>query len=884
VTRSSRRRRRTAILAADRWERLKTRGARRGLTSSVLLAAAFAEVLGAWSGDRGDRFTLNVTFNRRAPRHPDVELLLGDFTTTILLEVDRRPPGFEARARRLLERFTADLDHAAVSGVEVLRRRQRQRQESAVAAMPVVFTSLLGRREGRGEVLFSSNWLGEPVYGLSQTPQVSLDNMVYECEDGLGVVWDALEEAYPDGVLDAMFAAYIGSLERLAAPEEEAAWTAPRLDWVPPAQRASREEVNATAACLPVDLLHSGFERQARLRPEAVAVEAPGRRLSYGELDRLSALLAAALRRRGAAPNRLVAVVMEKGWEQAVAVLGILRAGAAYLPIGAELPASRVHELLARGEVALAVTQARVDAALDWPAGVTRLCVEDLAEPEEEGGAAPPVPVPPAARPDDLAYVIFTSGSTGRPKGVMISHRAALNTVLDVNRRFDVGPGDRLLALSSLSFDLSVWDLFGLFAAGGAVVFPAAGTERDPEHWAERMAAAGVTLWDSVPALLRMQVEHAAGRMSFPDLRLVLLSGDWIPVTLPEEVRRVAPGARVISLGGATEASIWSILWPADQVDPAWPSLPYGKPMAGQTFEVLSPGLSPCPDWVTGELAIGGAGVAMGYWGDAVETASRFVPDPAAREAGGRMFLTGDLGRWMGDGNLEILGREDFQVKIQGYRVELGEIEAALRQCPGVLDAVAVALAEGSDPRGQKRLVAYVVPEDGTMPPEPMLREFLAERLPPLMVPAAYLPLPALPLSSNGKVDRSRLPPPVFSALAAGSAGRDGEAGGPRDEVERLLVAAVEEILARSGVRPGDRFVDLGCTSVNMVQIHRRLRGRVPREISVPQMFRHPTVRALAEALRGERETAPEALEAGRAILGRTEVARRRLLARDGVS
>ncbi|HBL28881.1 MAG TPA: non-ribosomal peptide synthetase, partial [Acidobacteria bacterium] len=265
-----------------------------------------------------------------------------------------------------------------------------------------------------------------------------------------------------------------------------------------------------------------------------------------------------------------------------------------------------------------------------------------------------------------------TSGSTGTPKGVMIEHRGAVNTLLDVNRRFAVGPEDRVLAVSALSFDLSVYDVFGLLAAGGSLTLPRPEAARDPEHWLDLMHRDRVTIWNSAPALLEMLVEHAAtrGERLPASLRLVLLSGDWIPVSLPGRLRTLAPGAAVVSLGGATEASIWSILYPIAAVDPAWRSIPYGRPMDNQGFHVLNRALAPCPVWVPGDLYISGTGLARGYWRDPAKTAASFFLHPGTGE---RLYRTGDLGRYLPGGDIEFLGRDDLQVKIQGFRIELGE-------------------------------------------------------------------------------------------------------------------------------------------------------------------------------------------------------------------
>ncbi|MFB9690301.1 amino acid adenylation domain-containing protein [Amycolatopsis plumensis] len=552
--------------------------------------------------------------------------------------------------------------------------------------------------------------------------------------DEFELIWDTADALFPDGMVDSMTAAHETFLRTLA--EHQDAWTGPARACLPPEQDRVRQRINATAQAFPDVLLHRPFWQQASRTPDAVAVIDARRTLTYRELRAGAAQLAHQVR-----PHRMVAVIMHKGWEQVLAVTGILAAGATYVPMSPDLPAERLNHLLAHAEITLAVTQPGVTENLPVP----HLDIDE----SFLSGDEPPIRW--ERSPSDLAYIIYTSGSTGLPKGVMISHRGAVNTILDINQRFDVGPSDRVFALSSLGFDLSVYDVFGLLAAGGAIVIPAPGTERSPWEWTDVLAEHRVTVWNSVPALMEMLVEYSAGRgLRIPDsLRLVLMSGDWIPVTLPDRVRRLStPDITLIGMGGATEASIWSNYFPIGTVDPDWSSIPYGTPLANQSFEVLDPALRRRPDWVPGELYIGGTGVAMGYWRDPAKTTSSFITHP---ETGQRLYRTGDLGRYHPDGNLEFLGREDFQVKINGYRVELGEIEAALHAHQDITGAVVIATGTSHDTR---RLVAYVTPAQA---PVNTLRKYLATKLPPYLVPERFTAMDQFPLTTNGKVDRAAL-------------------------------------------------------------------------------------------------------------------------------
>ncbi|NVJ06367.1 amino acid adenylation domain-containing protein, partial [Myxococcus sp. AM001] len=676
------------------WKTFRERAGAAGVTASMALAAAYGEVLRAHG--RSQRLTLNLTLFNRLPLIEDVEKIVGDFTSGILLEVDgSQPESFAMRARRLQGQLFDDLEHSVVSSVQVLREAARLGRLDTGMGMPYVFTSLLsetGRSLRMGEGV-------RIVEVVSQTPQVWLDHQVFELNDALYFSWDSVDAQFPQGLMDAVFGAYVRLLRRLV--EDPSAWEAPARQPLPAEQLARREDYNATQRPVPSERMETLFLRQAAKRPQAPAVIAGERVLTYEALERRSARLSSWLVAQGAKPERLVAIVAEKGPEQVLAALAILRAGAAYLPLDPNLPTERLHELLKDAHVELVLTQAHLDASLTWPEGPRRLAV-DL-----DGALDALAAEPPPVSGNGLAYVIYTSGSTGRPKGVMIDHQGAVNTLVDINERFGVGPEDRVFALSSLSFDLSVYDVFGTLAAGAAIVMPAPGTLRDPSHWLSVLSQGQVSVWNSVPALMEMLIEFVEGAgQRLPDsLRLVLMSGDWIPVTLPERIRSQRAGIDLVSLGGATEASIWSILYRIGEVDRAWRSIPYGHPMVNQRFHVLDDALEPCPEWVAGQLYIGGVGLALGYYGDAERTAARFIVHPRTGE---RLYATGDLGRFLPEGNIEFLGREDFQVKIQGHRIELGEIEAALDTHPAVRGAVVKALGK---PGGPRRLVAYVVPD-----------------------------------------------------------------------------------------------------------------------------------------------------------------------------
>jgi amino acid adenylation domain-containing protein len=816
--------RREAVLEQAVWRKLKIQSAKASLTLSGTLIAAFARIVAAWS--QSPRFTLNTTLFQRAPLHPQVHRLVGDFTSILLLEIhDGAADSFDVLAKRIAAQFRSDLRHRAYGGIQLLREIAKKGDPDRPSSMPVVFTSALSPRMPGWQ---SADRVGEISYGVSQTPQVYLDHQVYQRGGHLQLSWDAVEELFPPGLLDDMFGAYCAFLRRLAL--DDAAWRETKADLLPSAQVMQRAVVNDTAGPPPRGLLHGPFLEQVRKGPHHTAIATWERRLTYEDVHRHARHLAKRLRQLGAGKDRLVAVVMEKGWEQVVGAIAVLMAGGAYLPVDPDLPQERRWLLLRRAEVQIVLTQPCVAERLEWPPGVQRLSVE-WQDPGQEDQIEEPLP--PLGRENDLAYVIFTSGSTGEPKGVMIEHRSALNTVLDINERFGVSADDRILALSSLSFDLSVYDIFGALAAGATIVLPHPTSSREPRDWVDLILQEKITIWNSVPALLEMWVEHLERRKKSlgHSVRLALLSGDWIPVGLPDRARAVLPGLQVVSLGGATEASIWSIIYPIGTVSEEWSSIPYGRPLRNQQMHVLNDEMTPCPAWVPGQLYIAGIGLARGYWRDEAKTQAQFV---AHSRTGERLYRTGDVGCYLPDGNIEFLGREDDQVKVQGHRIELGEIEATLERHPKVTSAVVMAVGERAAP---KHLVAYVVTRTVTVEE---LAKYLRQNLPEYMVPAVWQELDALPLTANGKVNRKALP---------SVARPDAAQARPAEQSDALarITALIAGELALPSLNQHSNLLTLGATSIDLVRIVGRLQKEFSFRPSFQEFLREPSAAALAE-------------------------------------
>jgi thioesterase domain-containing protein/acyl carrier protein len=419
----------------------------------------------------------------------------------------------------------------------------------------------------------------------------------------------------------------------------------------------------------------------------------------------------------------------------------------------------------------------------------------------------------------------------------MITHESAVNTILDINERFQINSGDRILAISAFSFDLSVYDIFGTLAAGGTIVIPDAANSKDPSHWSELITTHQITIWNSVPAFMQMLIEHNLNntQVVFNTLRLVLLSGDWIPLNLPTQIQALSPQAEIISLGGATEAAIWSIYYPITQVDPNWKSIPYGKPLKNQYIYVLNTSLKKCPVWVTGELYIGGIGLAKGYWQDEEKTNASFIIHPVTKE---KLYKTGDLGRYLPDGDIEFLGREDFQIKINGYRIELGEIEATLKQHLTVKEVVVTTI-----PKTQQ-LIAYIVPQPESNITTQEIRSFLQTKLPAYMIPSTFVLLASFPLTANGKMDRQALPIPEGTQPELTQTFTP-----PHNQVEELLITIWMELFQLQQISITDNFFALGGHSFLALQLISKINHKFQTNIPLSTLFHYPTVAELGNFL-----------------------------------
>jgi mycobactin phenyloxazoline synthetase len=793
---------------------------RRGVTPAMALAASFSDALAGWSAE--PRFLLNVPMFGREQRHPDVDRLVGDFTSSVLLDVDLGATATAtARSHALQDTFRAAAAHANYPGLSVLRDLGRHRGTQVLA--PVVFTSALGLGELFADAV--TELFGKPVWINSQGPQVLLDAQVTEFDGGILVNWDVREHAFRPGVIDAMFDRHIDELQRLAS--DDIAWEAPRAPLITPAQRGVRDTANSKTAAPSGNSLHDGLFTWAAARPDALAVIGSSEELTYGQLRDQVLAVAAALRVAGVKPGDTIAVMGPKCTDQIVALLGILTAGAVYLPIGVDQPADRAARIIETGAVRMALV-----CGDQPPTTLPALTIAEalrVGRPERGFQPAP-------SNPSDLAYVLFTSGSTGEPKGVEVTHDAAMNTIEFLNGYFGIGPADRCLALSHLECDLSVLDVFGTLTAGGAIVVVDEENRRNPDHWAQQIGAHRVTVLNFLPGWLEMIVEVGEERLG--SLRAVPTGGDWVRTAMVRRLQALAPGVRLTGLGGATETAVHATLYEAEDPPATGIAVPYGVPFTNNACRVVNSFGADCPDWVPGELWIAGRGIARAYRGRPDLTADRFVS-----YLGRTWYRTGDLARYWPDGTLAFVGRADHRVKISGYRIELGDIEAALQRLPGVRAAVAAIV-----PVSSGDILAVVVSVDDPRLSVDRLRDGVAELVPAHMIPRHFEVIDRIPFTVGGKTDRravARILADVVNSGDLASGRRD-----PSTPLESALASIVAELVGAHEVGVDDDFFELGGDSVLATTAVARIRNWLDTPtVMVADIFATRTVAALAARL-----------------------------------
>ncbi len=817
---------------------LRELGRAEGATLFMTVLAAFQLLLARWSGE--DDLVVGTPIAGRT--RPELEPLIGFFVNTLAVRADLGgDPAFRALLGRTREATLGAYGHQDVPFERLVEELRVERSLSHTPVFQVMFT------------LQSAPATPPERPGLKQRvlPQsgddarFDLELVLVEHPDGLHGAFSYDTDLF-DAATARRMAGHFETVLRAVAADPDAP-----LSRVPLLRDDERRGLlaawNDTARPYPAATAHELFLEQAARAPDAPAVRSGGAALTYAELDARSGRLAERLRERGVGPESRVGLCVDRSPEMVVGVLGILRAGGAYVPLDPAYPAERLRFVLDDAGISLVVAPPEAAAALpEFGGEIVAL----------DGTPLPPAPSPARGEGEhngvegasdvagcslfpvpcslSLAYVIYTSGSTGTPKGVRVEHRGLANLLLAARDELGVGPGDEAPALASFAFDIWAFEALLPLVSGGCVRLVPRDTVVEVEALVEELAE--VTVLHAVPALMRQVVAAVrAGRGTLPGVRRVFVGGDAVPAELLAEMAAAFPAAEVRVLYGPTEATVLAA-WHR-VADGAAPGTMVGQPLPNVQLHVCDAAGEPVPQGVAGELWVGGTGVARDYLERPALTAERFVPDAFSGRAGARLYRTGDRVRRRADGALEFLGRTDAQVKVRGFRIEPGEVEAALAAAPGVRGAVVVAR---EDAPGDRRLVGYVVPADGGVSAAG-LRAHLGARLPEHMVPSALVLLDALPLTPTGKVDRRALPAPD------GAPAGDAASAAPRTPTAEVLAGAWAELLGVARVGAHDSFFELGGHSLLATQLASRVRRAFGVELPVRAVFEAPTLAGLAE-------------------------------------
>ena len=663
------------------WIKLEEKCRKYNVTPTVMVLLLYCITIKQWSKSKS--FLINITSMQRPDIHRDLQNIVGDFTTTTLFEfIENGSYNFKTQARHTQKILFDNLAHNAFNGIEVLRELRKIDKDSII---PYVFTSTIGI-ENENKIINNRKLL----YKISETPQVLIDCQLTKIQDGVLINWDIRDGVFPRNLIDEMFHYFVKCIYKA---QHENFWeNKPTFELSNSVQRKRKEINNTLVPYKNMNLIESFFVRY-KTSPNKIILICGEDKYSYSELMRYVSMVQNSLLERGVKNQNKIGVLLNKGVWQIASVIAILSLGAVYVPIDASQPNQRIQQIVDQAKIKCNIYDEKDNKITDNDIFVNSdniFCKENAVYQKID--------------PDATAYCIFTSGSTGIPKGVEMSHASAMNTIMDICKKFKVSENDSILGISNLCFDLSVFDIFASFYANATLILPLEGKKHEVSYWKELCEKYHVTIYNMVPAQIEMFMAYLQiDETSCLNPRLILLSGDWISSNLVRRIHKKFSETQCIGLGGATECGIWSIYYPTDKLQKQDRNVPYGIPLANQRFYILDENNVPCPDYVIGEICIAGKSLAKGYLNDMQLTNDKFQYIDYLNE---RIYKTGDIGFYRKDGVIEFMGRKDMQVKVNGYRVELGEIENALKGYKQVNNAVVIRNIEG-------KLVAYVTKSIG---------------------------------------------------------------------------------------------------------------------------------------------------------------------------
>lgn len=807
--------RRSAVLTENEYKKLVSESGKHGLTAASVLLELFSEVLASRSSDNS--FAVMLTTFRREPVHKDVNNLIGDFTNLMLTEITIDNSGTVENARRIQSTIQSNYSHSTYSAIDLVKYINSL--HGTKTFYPVVFTSAIGVGSSYSGNIFTENLSS----AASSTPQVFIDHQIYENPDGgITLSWDTADHVFMPDVINDMFEVYIALVKQLCANGINF------LDLSDMRSRKDKElqiKANSTYKEIPEADILCRFDEVCAKYGDKAAVVCGDETVTYSELLKMVRKTADKLRTAGIGKGSLVAVDMAKSCRQIAVIAGIVYAGAAYIPMSYGQPDQRTDSIMKRSECRVIVRDSISTELKDQ----VQLTFDDISV---HTGLAERT----AVSSEDTAYIIYTSGSTGEPKGVKISHGAAMNTIADVIGRYGINSKDVIFGVSSVSFDLSVFDIFGALNTGATLVLPQEEKRVDPVFWHEYTVKYGVTFWNSVPSIMSLYCDYMQQKgITDNCIRQIILSGDWIPVQLTERIADIFVNAHLTSMGGATEASIWSNYYECSGKEAELRSVPYGYPLSNQRFYILDSYGRPCPRWTEGKLYIGGKGIADGYHNAPELTDKAFF---YSEFAGERIYDTGDHGRYISDGMIEFLGRKDQQVKINGYRIELGEITTALRNI-GIAGESLVMPVDEKD--GGRYLAAFIRKDNHNQLADAAgVKNKLGNILPRYLIPETVIFVDSFPLTVNGKKDRKKL---ASMAVKNDDNCVDTFTGNENGNLVGTICAA----LGRHDICAADRFDSIGVSSMDIIKLGNTLERSFGVRPPIYDMMNGFTIGQLAE-------------------------------------
>lgn len=822
------------FISKEQYLSLKQFASNNSLTIVSTLLSSYAWVLSRYSKEHN--ITLNIPRFNRLALHKDINRIIGEFASFTLLSCKRdKNTKFSEYANKIQKQLWEDVENPWVSGVALLRELAKINKQSNVT-MPYVFTNMPEETIDGKKLEFLNQWSksADIPYFLTQTPQVYIDCQYHDKEEGLLIFWDVLIDKFEANIIDNLFSNYIDLLKNLALSNKS--WEQHSL----PIQNSS--SLIAKKMEIPKQSIYEQFTNIVQKYKENIAIYSENKAITYGHLyeksQQLGTYLINSMDFNDKTP--VVGIIMDKGWQQVVAVMGILASGAIFLPLDSNLPKDRMKYALQKANVKMVITKDKQLSILkeNLSDTIPLISIDDKNIYKATNTILP-------IKYEELICIIYTSGSTGLPKGVMVTQEGLINSIAYTNNKFNINYFDTILSLTPMHHDMALYDIFGALVLGASIVIPEDKKRKDPQHWLNLIKQYKVSIWNSVPTMMEMLLKfintnQLKNEQSLVSLRLCFLGGDWISLTIPSQLKQFNEKTKLISVGGPTETTLWNIMYEVKEIDSKWHSIPYGKPIANTKYFILNNLLEECPVGITGELYVSGVGLSTGYINDLELTQKVFIYHPQTKE---RMYKTGDLGRLLFNGEIEFMGRSDNQVQISGYRIELSELESFALKQKGIDKAQGLLIKED-----KTSYLALVYSCDEIDIKEEQLKEQLKEFLPTEMVPKKLLKIKQFPLSANGKVDRNVLKQLIIDK----SVPLKHTQKVLENEIQKSLMLLWQKYLKRKNIDLNENFFEAGGNSLLATELFLAIRQEFPIIDSVLLLYEHTSIHDLSQYIEAQ--------------------------------